>query len=209
MKDQRRTGRTTNMLRYAIQRARNDMPTIIVGADSNHAQRLLTTLRQSQTERDLKRFVPGDKSICAISLTDALSAKYSLSGYNYSTNRFDRTPPDVEVLFDHYALETHLAGIIKYLNASEYIVGHDLWLINTARMLSVNADINIVVEDGVVQYFTEKLEGYPRVTVMRFSELDVRHTMPFSKGERVQTLFQPSALHKAFKGALSQIWRFE
>lgn len=210
----RSTGRTTNMLRYAIQRWRNRMPTVIVGKDIRHVDTLGTQLQSLFNERDRAELLTRDPvdNIAFVRLDDLVLKSHSRGpvkhgAYGYSDNRFYTSRPQDEVLFDHFALEYHLAKVVAYLDAIRPVIDANLWLITTARVLSVSGQVAIVVPLDQFEYFAEKLQSHNVKVVaddvptgINWTDLSFNH---------LQTLFHPVALHAHFKGALEQITRFE
>lgn len=208
----RRTGRTTRMLQYALHRIRNRMTTTVVAKDRNHAKGLelmFETLRSDRDKQNAERY----GRIGIISLSDMFPVRQSpksLGDYNYETNRLKSIEPEIEVLFDHFAMECHLDKIIAYLDAASYVSNYDTWLLETARMLSVTKRVGLVVAPDHVLYFSEKLEGCD-VEIMSDSDnvdyvgLDFKPNI----NAKHQLLFHPEYLRHLFEGALSTITRFD
>lgn len=207
----KQSGRTNRMLQYVIQRYRNHMPTMVVGANNNHAELLSKTLGELLTERD--RALENKAPKIIFTSVGTLSDKQAMYQYNYRTNRFANSPgdPELEVVFDHFAMETHLPEVIAYLAATETIADPITWMIDTARVLSLTQSVHLIVPTDDIPFFEERLHGLP-VTLEDGSMLRVLNWVSLRregvKTQKQTLLFHPEHLRARFEGALSTITRF-
>jgi hypothetical protein len=138
--------------------------------------------------------------------------------YNYRTNSFVRVdpklPPEERVvsLIDHYALETHLGNVIKYLRTAQHLANHTQWLIDTARMLTMlGRKVYVVTDDPETRQRIAEADLHRSVSVEdgeHLSNLNLLDQELIGAHPNTQLLIEPKTLERHFRGALAEINRW-
>jgi hypothetical protein len=210
----RHTGRTTRMLQYVIHRYRNQMRTVVVARDGNHMKLLMETMDSmltSERDRALKSKSTDVLLFTTLATVSAPDSAYPLHKYDYRTNRFAHVALDIEVVFDHFAMETHLEAVIRYLKAAGEIADPITWMVDTARMLSYARRVCLIVPADDITRIEDHLVGYNVTvedgTLMRRLNWATLERQGANSQDQI-LLFHPDYLQARFEGALSTITRF-
>ena len=214
------SGRTTRLLRYAIQRMREDKSTVVFAINNAHAFRLAETvqvlLKEAGDEGLLEEYT---HPVVVMSFDHAMSEnRWTKSGwwthYSYATNVFRPAPKEAEYLIDHAALEHHLAYVIGYLKALEPIKDPIQWMTDTARVNGyvLGRRVYFVTDDEQEREIAKETLGCYNVSVEApsdLSNLDPVKLMLRPSHPNAQLLADPQMIQRMFAGALNEMKRWD
>lgn len=213
MTNKRRTGRTTRMLEYALQRSRNGQQTVIFGKDATHVETLSLMLEQlMRIEDDLQ------SKIMLLAFRDLkqrpLAFTSAGAGYDYQKGTIVDGDADTEYLFDHMTLEHALRHVIHYLESVKRVDNVPLWMANTGMALtSLGRKVYLIVEDQTAIKEIRNLVGdfshsLAIETGLYIGNLDWPQLTLLRAHPNVQLLFDPSLVRAKFEGSLNEMRRW-
>lgn len=207
MMNKRKSGRTTRMLKHAINMACDGQTLIIAVNDVSHLKALdrqLEELAKASGIPKLKRKRGRDvlrKRVYIVPFAN-------LHHFDWATGDA-RRGNNTTVLIDHYALESRLGIVREYLNNFKGVDDPIPWMAQTARILSSLGRAMYLVSDDVAT--RERLEGlveYRHAGVEDGEGLGLDWLNLRSRSgmhPNCQLLFDPATVERRFSGALKLI----